>query len=601
MLDYKKNRLDYGRLLNPPEGFRLERAVATSYSLDLVTLLSIPVALYYQKNLDGKITEDRMDIFDAIQKSSDTITVYCQKGKIKVPAEYNRMLTFIEDSVIEILPDVNLKSFHPKIWVIRYKNTKKEILYRVLVLSRNLTFDRSYDIAFSFEGFVGNKENTQSKPLCDYITHLTKSGKFKNADTFIKDLALVNFTVSEPFNNFQMYPMGFESYTNPLQKQQWKDLIIVSPFLHKDTLKQLSAQISEKKYLISRKEELDKIHRDVLDLYTKIYCFSKYIVEGEESENEEEVVNDEPDEEAKPQDLHAKLYIGTDSKGKTNWYLGSANCSKPAMETNEEFLIQLIGDSPKIGFNKMLNILLNKDEKYRIFDLYEREEREPKTTDEYDFRPQEYALLNYINKVGNILAECIADENEPNLFTLKITLKDDPIFKNKDISFHFSPYAFNSGLKKVEYGGVYPYTAISLYKLNPFLEWKIKHNSKNQEKEFITRIPILNMPDNRKQEVFNSIIQNQERFMQLVQFLLGASDDNETFGTNKKEGYKTKGTSNSWFLDQNMYEELLMASSRDTGKLIEIDKLIERLKKANSGDLIPQEFDDLWKIFKQVM
>ena len=600
MLDYKKNRLDYGRLLNPPEGFRLDRAVATTYSLDLVTLLSIPVALYYHKNLDGKVTEDRMDIFDAIQKSSDTITVYCQKGKIKVPVEYNRMLTFVEDSVIEILPDVNFKSFHPKIWVIRYKNSKKETLYRLLILSRNLTFDRSYDIAFSLEGFVGNKENRKTKPLCDYLTHLTKSGKFKYADTFIKDLAFVNFEVSEPFNDFKLHPMGFESYLNPLRKQQWKDLIIVSPFLHKETLKQLTAQISGKKILISRKEELDKIHKDILDSY-KTYCLSKYIVEGEESENEEEVVNDEPDEDAKLQNLHAKFYIGTDTKGKTNWYLGSANCSKPAMETNEEFLIQITGDSPKIGFNKMLDALLAKDEKYSIFDLYEREEREPKTSDEYDFRPQEYALLSYINKAGNITAECIPDNNESNTFTLKIMLKDDVIFKSKDVSFYFSPYAFNNGLKKVEGIGEYPFAAISLFKLNPFLEWKIKHNTNNQEKEFITRIPILNMPDNRKQEVFNSIIQNQERFIQLIQFLLGAGDENETFGDKKKKGKKVKGDGASWFLDQNMYEELLMASSRDASKLIEIDKLIERLKKANAGHLIPQEFIDLWKIFKQVM
>lgn len=81
MLDYKKNRLDYGRLLNPPEGFRLERAVATTYSLDLVTLLSIPVALYYQKNLDGKITEDRMDIFDAIQKVQIQLQYTAKKVK----------------------------------------------------------------------------------------------------------------------------------------------------------------------------------------------------------------------------------------------------------------------------------------------------------------------------------------------------------------------------------------------------------------------------------------------------------------------------------------------------------------------------------------
>jgi hypothetical protein len=47
MLDVKRNRLDYGRLLIPPEGFTLRQAVATTYSVDLDTLLSIPIALYY--------------------------------------------------------------------------------------------------------------------------------------------------------------------------------------------------------------------------------------------------------------------------------------------------------------------------------------------------------------------------------------------------------------------------------------------------------------------------------------------------------------------------------------------------------------------------
>jgi len=600
MLNFKDDRLDYGKLLNPPEGFTLDRAVATTYSLDLITLLSIPVALFYKKNLDGKITEDRMDIFDAIQKSSETITVYCQKGKIKVPAEYNRMLTFVEDSVIEILPDTNFKSFHPKIWVIRYKNVKKEILYRVLVLSRNLTFDRSYDIAFSLEGFVGTKPIAKSLPLGDYLTHLTKSGKFKDSDVFIKDLSFVDFLVSEPFLDFKFHPMGFDTYKNPLQNQHWKDLIIISPFLHKDTLNKLPANISGKKILISRKEELDKIHKDVLDQY-KTYCFSEYIVDGESAEYEGEAVSDEVNDETMPQNLHAKVYIGTDGKGKTQWYLGSANCSKPAMETNEEFLIGLSGDSHKIGFNKMLDVLLTKDEKYRVFDLYEREEREPKTTDEYDFRPQEYALLNYLIQPGSITAECIAETDETNLYTIKITLNDDGLFKAKDVTFHFSPYAYNSGLKKVEAGGEFLFSNISLYKLNPFLEWNIKHNTKNQKKEFIMRIPILNMPDNRKQEVFKSIIQNQERFMQLIQFLLGAGDESETFANKKKKPKKDSGDEPSRFIDLNMYEELLMATSRDPGKLVEIDKLMERLKNANSKDLIPKEFDDLWKIFKQVM
>ncbi|MBO5884988.1 MAG: hypothetical protein J6Q51_04250, partial [Clostridia bacterium] len=43
-------------------------------------------------------------------------------------------------------------SFHPKFWLIKYVNNEGEALYRVVVLSRNLTFDRSWDVSFCMEG-----------------------------------------------------------------------------------------------------------------------------------------------------------------------------------------------------------------------------------------------------------------------------------------------------------------------------------------------------------------------------------------------------------------------------------------------------------------
>lgn len=51
MLDFKEDRLDYGRLLIRPDGHRLDRAIAATYSVDLNTLLSIPVALFYSQTL----------------------------------------------------------------------------------------------------------------------------------------------------------------------------------------------------------------------------------------------------------------------------------------------------------------------------------------------------------------------------------------------------------------------------------------------------------------------------------------------------------------------------------------------------------------------
>lgn len=52
MLDIKKHRLDYGAMLIPPPGYRLAKAVAATYTLDLNTLLSIPVALFFSQTLE---------------------------------------------------------------------------------------------------------------------------------------------------------------------------------------------------------------------------------------------------------------------------------------------------------------------------------------------------------------------------------------------------------------------------------------------------------------------------------------------------------------------------------------------------------------------
>ena len=43
MLDVKRNRLNYGELISPPEGFELTKAIGTTYTLDLYALLAIVI------------------------------------------------------------------------------------------------------------------------------------------------------------------------------------------------------------------------------------------------------------------------------------------------------------------------------------------------------------------------------------------------------------------------------------------------------------------------------------------------------------------------------------------------------------------------------
>jgi hypothetical protein len=121
MLEFRNDRLDYGRLLIPPEGYRLDRAIAATYSLDLNTLLSIPVALFYAQTLEGNLQGERFQLLEAIQRTAGIVTVYCQHGQIHVPERYNRLFAFMEEMIIPVKMADAFSSFHPKVWVLRYR------------------------------------------------------------------------------------------------------------------------------------------------------------------------------------------------------------------------------------------------------------------------------------------------------------------------------------------------------------------------------------------------------------------------------------------------------------------------------------------------
>lgn len=599
MLDYKRNRLDYGALLHPPEGYVMDRAVATSYSLDLEALLSIPVALFYNKNLDGQVIEDRMDIFDAIQKSSECIHIYCQRGKIKVPLKANRLFSFIEDCVTEVLPDSQYTSFHPKIWIIRYKSSNNPILYRVLIMSRNLTFDRSYDISYCLEGFVGRRKIGKNNPLSDYLKHLCKFGDFNNSDIFINDFSKVDFQIDSPFEDFLFHPSGFSKNKNPLIEEKWTDLIIISPFLHSTPLNQIRENTTHCKYLLSRREELDKIHLDDLEGF-ELCSFSKLIVEGETSEEKDGmIINDESHDIVMLQNIHAKLYIGDTKEGLAKWFLGSMNLTNAAWQRNEEFLLELSGIKNKIGFRSMLKLLLGDEEDLKepkFFEKYKRENKNPIASEEFDFRKFEYALLKMISE-GGLKANCSKMDAEGSNYRIRITLDDDVVFNEEGVTYSFLPFGYKGDEYKVLGNGIYDFNNIAIFHLSPFLIWKIHHADTDVKKEFITKMPI-SLPDNRKGEIFRSIIQNQERFMQLIQFMLGASEGVEHFKDTLIDHRVKIGSGQLWLIHSGMYEELLMAVSRDKSKFFEIEKFIRRLKETGSGDLIPEEFNAMWDIFK---
>src|SRR5690554_4433648 len=221
MLHPKQNRIDYGEQLIPPEGYELEYAVGTSYSLDLEALMMLPVALFYAKKIEGQPDQLRYDMLDSITKASDKIKIYFQNGQLKVPGKYHPLMAYWEKGIIPVTMPGDVQSFHPKVWVNRYVCKNKLPIYRLLITSRNLTFSRDWDVAFSTEGRVTTNVQSTNKPLVHFLQYLNKQDR-QIPEDFISDLLLVQFDVANKFRELEFLPVGItnpdtgKTYSNPI-------------------------------------------------------------------------------------------------------------------------------------------------------------------------------------------------------------------------------------------------------------------------------------------------------------------------------------------------------------------------------------------------
>jgi HKD family nuclease len=600
MLQPNKDRLDYGNLLMPPEGFQLDNAIATSYSLDLDALISIPVALYFAHSLDLNVNQDVVQILDSIRRASDTVKVFCQKGQIKVPDNLHRLYSFIEPCVVQI-PPTRKDSFHPKIWVIRYKNKTKEIKYRVIILSRNLTFDRSGDVAFNMDGnCIQERQNNfkKTKPLVDFINHLAGYEEISWLKTFVADLGKTEFKITaNEFEDFNFLPTGFQGYQKNIlfDKQIYDELLIISPFITNGGLDLARKHSINKPYLFSREFELKKINQEVLKHFSVFHLTTDF-VEGEEKLEADTEENIPP----QLQDLHAKVY-----SYKEGWnaylLLGSSNCSMRAMVNNVEFMIQLKGKNSKIGPEAIFKELLN--DELKVFQKYSAteqlsEQEQLLTQEEQELQNLKIDLVNSI-----LIAKAIKQEDSNFKIEVDFNLKSIP--NNPKI--RTTAYLLRSNEQKqiIKTGerNIWTVHNISELDLSCFLIIELKLEGSSAAISFAMKIQIENLPDTRNTKVFRDIISNTANFFKYIRFLLAENYWDEQLSFGDDFGKDSDGNPFGIYFNQEepIYENLLKAISRDPEKLEEIKKVMDKLSEEENKDqpIIPEDFKKLWNVFEE--
>lgn len=584
MLDVKRNRVNYGEIVSPPEGYELTKAVGTTYSLDLYALLAMPVAMFYANSLDGDFTINRYDVLEAIRQSKDRIDLFCQKGKIKVQKAYNNLLAFMEDCVEEIETPIKDSSFHPKIWVLRFER-KDEVVYRMVVLSRNLTFDRSWDVAFHSEGRMGKGLNDESAKLSRYLSSFYEQTKRKENAIFLSDLSKVNFDTPLGFSDLEILPIqNFmkSDLFNPLKERSYREMLLISPFIHITTLKDLK-KVNKQLSVISRKEELDKLDHSQLK-NIRFYCINPTAVDGER-------ILDSEGEEPMSQNLHAKIFIAFDGEY-TDWYMGSANATEPAFDRNIECMVKLKTANKGLSLKKVKKQLL--EEQNDLFQPYtppseilvDQDKENQEKIKEIVFELNKLELKGKIDHTDTDNFELATNvdlrgiretsfelkmrliHRESDKVSLKATTLNQIIFKNISLT-NLSKYIV------IEVWSATDLVYSSLFKLT------------------------VELPDGREDAIFNRIINNRVKFLQYLQFIL---QPERTVGSREIKDIDNRRDGTVNFLSDlfgngsSIYESLMLTASRSPNKLRQIDAIIERLKKADSE--IVDDFLPIWEVYK---
>lgn len=603
MLTPDKCRIDYGEQLIAPEGFELSQAIATTYSLDLNTLLTVPIAMCFGQTLEGPIEQQRIALLDALGQLKNKLTVFYQQGNIKVPDQYNSLYALLEPSLVPVVPDAGelnsaFSSFHPKVWLLRFTATgdASNVKYRLIVLSRNLTFDRSWDLATVLDGDVQKPRRAHNKGLVSFFNELAGVSKKQEYQLATDDEELMRVRWHMPAgvngveflstllstNNIRKKPLSFTSDNN-------KRLLVMSPFIRGGknvaALDWLASHVPEKEcYLFSRAVELNIAGAEALKAW---HCFAlnEQVIDGEEMEEMEQSLFSEND-----LNLHAKLFVMDELNDKTSWHLGSSNATEAAMGSakanprNSEFMLRMTGDRETLGVDVLLEQLTDEFNN-GLFVRHDFSYEQVVDTDN-DNGALRKLLFELINSTW--LLEVDLAEND--LFQLTMYTNELPDVKGFEVV--VSTLAFEQ-FKPIAEEIIWP--KLKLTQVSALVRFDIKKDGEVIDR-LVTQLPLkFNCDVNRNKAIVNDLVQSQSQFIHYLSMMLDIQPNKVGLYDPNNSADRSSEESNMFREESIIFEKLMKAAANHPDLLMRIDTLQQQL----DPKVIPDDFKSLWRVFSQ--
>src|SRR5690625_3876900 len=355
--------------LRPPAGYQVDHAVATTYSLTLTAMLIAPMTFTLGELGDSQTlsSTDPIQLLDAVECHVDHTTVFVQAGGIHVPTSHSRIHAFLEDSIHEVLPPEEQHLFHPKLWAVRYADEHGHTHHRILIASRNLTLDNSWDTVLVLD--EDPHGTISAGPAAEVLTTLPRLAleplprkRAFAVDDLARTLSTVQLAAPAPFTGGHLLPLGLtddQPWPFPANPER---VLAISPFLSAGTLGRIRGTCPQAT-LVSRAESMDRLGRNRLTGWDTT-TLHRGVENGQDDSEAVRALDEftavvdssEPGAPATAQfeGLHAKTVVLDLPGGQSMTVTGSANLTNQAWSGGVEMDAVLTGPTATCGVQAVL-------------------------------------------------------------------------------------------------------------------------------------------------------------------------------------------------------------------------------------------------------
>ncbi len=576
----------YVESLVPPLGFELRDAIATSYSVNLDTMLGVPLHLALaERAIPKELDAAALAILAALRRLAGRITVFSQSGLVSVPPQPHVLYALLEPLLVEVRREGG--AFHPKLWVLRFDGPVGQSRIRLIVPTRNLTPDRCWDASLVLEGVVTGGPKALNAPLARLVAALPSFALRTPSEVALKRVAEITEDIRR--TDWEAPPgwevVGFHVHgvgRSPFPIEPSDELLVISPFVSIKAIEALAATTKNARALVSRPEELAKLSPAARDRFKDLWVLSESA--GADPDGEDEL-------ESRLRGLHAKVYVAT-TRSTTDLWVGSANATTPGLVDgrNVEILVQLRTK----GKVRPIDDFLSEEGMGPLLEAFD-PATEPTVETAAKERldaAQEFlstaALRLRAIEEGDLWRVVLESETAVPL-PGEVSATAWPVSMAQTLAVNIAP---------LREGVAVPLPAGDLAALTGLVAFELRDG--DESCRFVRNLPVVDMPSARDAELLHAVIGDRDRFLALMLALFGDGGA-ALMGKGDGEHFRFGGSAGKGADGSGLLEHLVLACASDRARLREAVSLVASLRTSTRGSaLVPEGFQELLALFEEV-